>query len=149
MEASAAPPVPRLPLPALIFPPACALHALAPSRSCDNGAGRIYPFRLCTLKRQPVSADGRPTLASYGAGPGVPWTSGYIVQSGGGGTPSGPAPQQAQPAAAALPPAGSGSAGAASLAAGALAQARARAQAAVQGAMQMLPDQVQLVPGRL
>ncbi|PSC75966.1 peptidyl-prolyl cis-trans cyclophilin-type [Micractinium conductrix] len=67
---------------------------------CQSAGGcGDWPYRLCTLKRQPVGAGGRPMLVSYGAGPGVPWTSGYIVQGdgAGGGSPSGPQPQRAVP----------------------------------------------------
>ncbi len=47
--------------------------------SCDNGAGTVFPSQLCTLKQQPTGSDGRPSLDSYGSGPGVPWTSGYLA----------------------------------------------------------------------
>lgn len=62
------------------------------SRRCDNGAGQLFPARLCTLKRQPTDGGGRPSLAAYGSGPGVPWTSGYLVRRAGSSPPPPPSP---------------------------------------------------------
>ena len=63
--------------------------------SCDNGAGQLFPYHRCTLKQQPAGGDGRPSLATYASGSGVPWTSGYIVR-----------PPPSSPAAAPPPPTG-------------------------------------------
>lgn len=58
------------------------------------------PRQLCTLKHRPVGGNGRPSLASYGAGPRVPWTSGYLVRGGAGaaGPSSPPASSSGAPA---------------------------------------------------
>jgi hypothetical protein len=63
-----------------------------PACRCDNGAGQVFPYQLCTLKQQPVGGDGRPNLATYASGAGVPWTSGYVVRPPTSSPAAGPPP---------------------------------------------------------
>ncbi|PRW56503.1 O-acetyl-ADP-ribose deacetylase MACROD2 isoform X2 [Chlorella sorokiniana] len=58
----------------------CNVFVFCPQAAgCDDGAGTIWAGNLCFLKQQPTGSDGQPTLDSYGSGPGVPWTSGYLA----------------------------------------------------------------------
>ena len=70
---------PLAPLPCMLHAHTLSSASTPTACSCDNGAGTVFPSQLCTLKQQPTGSDGRPSLDSYGSGPGVPWTSGYLA----------------------------------------------------------------------
>ncbi|EFN55214.1 hypothetical protein CHLNCDRAFT_134449 [Chlorella variabilis] len=73
--------------------PTCNAFVYCPQPGGCMG-GTLYPSRLCSLKQQPADASGRPDLASYGSGPEVPWTSGWIAKGGASVSPT-PAPAAA------------------------------------------------------